>query len=367
MLEVIATLLITAGITLLAILAIRENRKLGGEFSLRDSFLELKGFLPSTPRSAFSGPGAKARESADLSRALALSLDRTKGWFTKTVKVHSGSYVVMTHPDDFLPFCADADAILAEVVEYLKSKAESGQITLVPGIDKSGRPMPFELRVAQVLPRARYALGQPKLLTYAAARAEEIAAGQHSEHGTVKYQVPEIELLEPGDLLSGSSVGLGLHPLTGTAASPVSPSPAEAAAPSRVDPPTVRGGDGPGGRQSGGATVLVAPPRSVASFEVLSDSPSVPHRFLTLADGATYGRSSDFGDCAIDSPGISRKQFRLQQAAASWWLEDLGGSTTINGEPVDGLSELHDGDRVGLAGEVELVLNLPAGDSPTSR
>lgn len=77
-------------------------------------------------------------------------------------------------------------------------------------------------------------------------------------------------------------------------------------------------------------------------------------------EAATIGRRADNAH-VVDHPGVSRLHAELTRVGATVLVTDLGSAagTTINGEPAQGPSVLHHGDRVGF-GQVTATFEDPA-------
>jgi len=81
-------------------------------------------------------------------------------------------------------------------------------------------------------------------------------------------------------------------------------------------------------------------------------------RLIVPPDGGTIGRSRD---CAIvlDDAGISRHHAELRPSGDAWTIEDLASTNGVllNGSPLRGVQELHEGDQLEL-GSTQLVFEL---------
>jgi hypothetical protein len=76
-----------------------------------------------------------------------------------------------------------------------------------------------------------------------------------------------------------------------------------------------------------------------------------PHEILALrAFPCVVGRQPEC-DHQLDCPIISRRHCAFSVRGGRVWVEDLGSrhGTRLNGQPVEGLRPLHDGDRLDLA------------------
>ncbi len=326
-------------------------------------------------RPSWEGGSSKA----GLGRALAYSLSGEKTWFSKQLKVTSGRYVIFASQQDYLKVCAHLGDLVNDVIEYLHSESKAGRIVLACRRNASGQMEPFELDVVQVLCRDHVRAGQPQLSAYATARAEELARQQTAEQGGMEWQPPVNRLLEPDELDGGlSAQESGVHPLTGSHSAPsaeldFAEFEASASGPawasshgSLVDAPPFTA---PSGFQSSATARALETPSGMAHLEVLEapegvDMPS----YLTMTNGAVYGRSSELGPAAIPVGRVSRQQFALHREAGAWWLQDLSSNgTMVNDEIVDGPVRLDHGDTISLSDCVALAVRMPRGDLPTDR
>ncbi len=91
---------------------------------------------------------------------------------------------------------------------------------------------------------------------------------------------------------------------------------------------------------------VVAGPESRDFSFTTSDSPVEIGRLSTLA-------------CRLDDPTVSRRHAVLSYDNGAWSIEDLGsrGGTAVNGELVQGLTRLWDGDEIGI-GPWRLVITM---------
>lgn len=64
-------------------------------------------------------------------------------------------------------------------------------------------------------------------------------------------------------------------------------------------------------------------------------------------ESLTVGRLPDC-DVVVDDPSVSKHHARLSWNEALWTVEDLGSSngTRLNGQPVEGMGLVHDGDEI---------------------
>jgi hypothetical protein len=81
-------------------------------------------------------------------------------------------------------------------------------------------------------------------------------------------------------------------------------------------------------------------------------------RMLLPPAGGTIGRSREC-DVVLDDVGISRCHAEIRPDANGWTVSDLGSTNgvSVNGLAVDGIYELHAGDRLEL-GSTEIVFEL---------
>lgn len=67
----------------------------------------------------------------------------------------------------------------------------------------------------------------------------------------------------------------------------------------------------------------------------------------STSESLTVGRLPDC-DVVVDDPSVSKHHARLSWNTKTWAVEDLGSSngTRLNGQPVEGMGIVHDGDEL---------------------
>ena len=107
----------------------------------------------------------------------------------------------------------------------------------------------------------------------------------------------------------------------------------------------------------------VVPAEQIKTHDRLTVISEGPHRGTTwvLPAGTVLLGRADEADLRLDEPTVSRRHATLERAGNRTIITDLDSTsgTTVNGQPVRGSVELHDGDEIGVA-SVLLRLGAPA-------
>ncbi len=116
----------------------------------------------------------------------------------------------------------------------------------------------------------------------------------------------------------------------------------------------------------------VIPISDLRLAEFLKGEPPLPHAILLVVSGdargeilavtehqSIVGRVAD-ADLMIDDSTVSRRHAMLRVTADGLELEDLGSSngTTMNGNRIEGMFRLLDGDLVGFGSATALVKRI---------
>lgn len=103
---------------------------------------------------------------------------------------------------------------------------------------------------------------------------------------------------------------------------------------------------------------------STSGMIVIIEGPSSGQEFTLTKQVTVIGRDEQV-DVTIHAPSVSRRHARILQRDGDFYIEDLGSSngTFVNGQRIEQVTALHDGDRIALGQALMLRFNTQSDET----